>query len=163
MLEPHYSDDRQWWWDGQNWVPAAQGSAPGQAYGSVVSARYAGFWIRFVAWLIDAILLTAVGFGIGLVVGVVFGLIDAVVNGGSAVSDVADGVRGLVVELMLLALNWLYFGLLHSSRYQASLGQMAVGIHVVGYDGQRISFARASGRVFASLLSGLICYVGYLM
>jgi hypothetical protein len=27
-LEPRFSDDRQWWWDGTQWVPASQAPVP---------------------------------------------------------------------------------------------------------------------------------------
>jgi len=36
-------------------------------------------------------------------------------------------------------------------------------IKVVTPDGGRISYARATGRHFAKILSGIICYIGYLM
>ena len=40
---------------------------------------------------------------------------------------------------------------------------MALGLRVTTLDGRRISFARASGRFFGKMLSGLILYVGYIM
>ena len=47
--------------------------------------------------------------------------------------------------------GWLYFALLHSSGRQASLGKRALGIKVTDLNGERISFARASGRYLAYL------------
>jgi uncharacterized RDD family membrane protein YckC len=58
---------------------------------------------------------------------------------------------------------WLYFALLLSSSNRASLGMMAVGLRVTDLQGGRISFARATGRHFASVLSTLIAGIGYLM
>ena len=40
---------------------------------------------------------------------------------------------------------------------------MAVGLRVVDEQGQRISFARATGRFFAKFISALILMIGYLM
>ncbi|MBS3800254.1 MAG: RDD family protein, partial [Thioalkalivibrio sp.] len=37
------------------------------------------------------------------------------------------------------------------------------GLRVVDFDGERISFARATGRHFASILSGLTLGIGYIM
>jgi len=47
--------------------------------------------------------------------------------------------------------------------YGATLGKMLMKIKVVTPDGGRISYARATGRYFAKILSGIICYIGYLM
>ncbi len=38
-----------------------------------------------------------------------------------------------------------------------------MGIVVIGLDGQRISFLRATGRYFAKILSALILFIGFLM
>ena len=43
-----------------------------------------------------------------------------------------------------------------------SLGKMAMGLRVTGEAGQRISFARATGRYFAQILSALPLLVGYI-
>jgi len=48
-------------------------------------------------------------------------------------------------------------------RYGATPGKMAVKIRVVTPDGGPISYGRATGRFFADILSGMICYIGYLM
>jgi uncharacterized RDD family membrane protein YckC len=40
---------------------------------------------------------------------------------------------------------------------------MAVGIKLVRTDGERVSFWRAFGRLFATILSSLILMIGYLM
>ncbi len=58
---------------------------------------------------------------------------------------------------------WLYFALMESSPRQATLGKQALGIMVTDLAGQRISFARATGRFFAKILSGLILWIGYVM
>jgi uncharacterized RDD family membrane protein YckC len=47
--------------------------------------------------------------------------------------------------------------------YGATLGKMLMKIKVVTPEGGRISYARATGRHFAKLLSGIILYIGYLM
>jgi len=44
-----------------------------------------------------------------------------------------------------------------------TLGKRALGMRVTTLDGDRISFARATGRHFAKYLSTIILLIGYLM
>jgi len=48
-------------------------------------------------------------------------------------------------------------------EFGATPGKMACGLRVITADGGPIGFGRAVGRVFAEILSGLICYIGYIM
>jgi uncharacterized RDD family membrane protein YckC len=52
---------------------------------------------------------------------------------------------------------------MESSYLQATLGKMAIGIVVTDLEGKRISFARATGRHFAKIISGFILFIGYIM
>ena len=70
----------------------------------------------------------------------------------------------IAAMLILFVGNWLYFALMESSDHQATLGKMAIGIAVTNLNGQRITFARASGRYFAKMISSLISFqIGYIM
>lgn len=112
--------------------------------------EYAGFWIRFVAYLIDGIILSVAVTAIGLVVGV---------------AAIAMESIGLLVAIYIIYLGIVvaYFSLMESSAKQATLGKMAVGIKVGDELGQRITTANAVGRFFSKILSGLILYIGYIM
>jgi uncharacterized RDD family membrane protein YckC len=101
---------------------------------------YAGFWRRWAAALVDGILYYIVIFALALALG-----------------------EGIGVNLLALALAWLYHALMQSSSWQATLGKRAFGIKVVRDTGERISFLRATGRYFATILSSLILMIGYLM
>lgn len=118
---------------------------------------YAGFWLRFAAYLIDTVLL-------GLVfvpVGVVLGLMQAAsVN--SQGPDLMPGINGLINVGSILA-GWLYSSLLESSSWQGTVGKKVVGLRVTDLDGNRISFGKATGRYFGKILSSLICLVGFFM
>lgn len=111
--------------------------------GSFMTAQYAGFWKRFLAYLIDGFIVGIVNFIIGFVLG-------------------AIGLDG-IVTVVGVAIAWVYYAYMESSEYQATLGKMALNMRVVDYDGQRISFARATGRYFSKILSGFILCIGYLM
>lgn len=59
--------------------------------------------------------------------------------------------------------EWLYYAFSESSKWQASPGKFILGLKVVDVRFQKISFARASGRYFAKLLSTFCLGIGYLM
>lgn len=115
---------------------------------------YAGFWKRVAASIIDNFLL-------GIVGGVIGGMLGFAIGMGAGLED--SPVLDVMINLFSIALGALYFGWMHSSEQQASLGKMAVGIKVVRTSGERISFARGIGRHFATILSAIILGIGYLM
>src|SRR2546428_774442 len=45
----------------------------------------------------------------------------------------------------------------------ATVGKMVFGLKVTNLEGHRISFARATGRHFAKLISAMILLIGYIM
>jgi len=101
--------------------------------------QYAGFWRRFVAWVIDVVILIVIGFIVNLI------------------------LAEWLASTIGIFLGWLYFAGMESSTRQATLGKGAMGIFVTDMDGRRISFLRATGRYFAKILSALIFMVGYIM
>jgi uncharacterized RDD family membrane protein YckC len=137
--------------------PYAPPQAQLEASGGVVSGGhvvYAGFWKRVAASIIDNFLL-------GIVGGIIGGILGFAIGMGAGLED--SPVLDVLVNLFSIALGALYFGWMHSSEQQATLGKMAVGIKVVRTSGERISFARGIGRHFATILSALILCIGYLM
>lgn len=138
---------------------------------------YAGFWWRFLAYLIDDIILSFATFIIFVPIWAVMGFsLFRMANWGNTDWDFESGVDpgtwgfiGSMVGLAILtgilsvALNWLYFSLMESSKYQATLGKMAVGARVTDLEGNRICFARATGRYFGKIISGMILMIGYIM
>jgi uncharacterized RDD family membrane protein YckC len=53
--------------------------------------------------------------------------------------------------------------LLESSPWQATVGKKMFGLEVTGLAGQRISFARATGRHFAKNISLFALGIGFVM
>jgi uncharacterized RDD family membrane protein YckC len=135
----------------------------------VVPSPYAGFWLRLLAYLIDLILL-------GIILCIVAMLAVAAVGIGyfrSIIRGVQEGngefpfelvsVILLAVLLMIVA-NWIYHAWMESSQYQGTLGKMALGLIVTDTNDRPITFARASGRFFARIISNLIPFeIGYIM
>ena len=120
---------------------------------------YGGFWIRVGAYLIDAIVLAIGGAIIGGIVGALIGI--SLASQGAA--DQAAVVSGAVGNVVGLVLNWLYYALMESSSWQATLGKKAVGLVVTDLNGHRIGFGKATGRYFAKIISALILLIGFMM
>lgn len=119
--------------------------------------RYAGFWIRFVAKFIDGLILGAV---IGIPMVVIIG-----VMGGFSNSEEPSGAL-VAVQMVLQLFSWVVsaaFSIFFVGKFGATPGKMACKIHIVDASGTKISYGRATGRFFAEILSGLICYIGYIM
>ncbi len=111
---------------------------------------YGGFWIRLVAYIIDAILISLVMGAVGAVVGFNFFSPDMESYSSSA-------------NFLSLLIAWLYFALLESSERGATVGKMAMGLRVVSDQGQRLSFLNATGRYFAKIVSAIILCIGFIM
>jgi uncharacterized RDD family membrane protein YckC len=144
---------------------------------------YAGFWKRFLAYILDQIILSFVHLILIIPVFIIFGLsflphgiFDRMHEYGFTIvsfqvydNDLA--IAGaiffifviMILGLLILVIEWLYYALFESSKNQATLGKIIVGIVVTDLDGKRISFARASGRFFGKIISGLILNIGYII
>ncbi len=134
--------------------------------GTVVT--YAGFWKRFVAFLIDSIILSLLEFIIilpGLAVlgiGIVGGVLSEEPESGVPLILAAIGAYLMAILLAAIA-AWLYYALMESSAKGATLGKMVLGIRVTDLNGNRVSFGRATGRYFAKIISSLVLMIGYII
>ena len=132
-------------------VAAAPTAAPASAVASALAVvRYGGFWRRFMAFWVDAILIGLAG-----------ALVQVSLGAGLFESDFSPQL--VLSNFISLVIGWLYSALLESGPRQATLGQMIIGIQVTDLEHRRISFARATGRHFAQILSVVILCIGYLM
>ena len=120
--------------------------------GSSGVGRHPGFWLRFVAYFIDYLVQTVAGGVVGLMIGFV-----------GAVSNADDALIGLAAVVLSMAGCWLYYAFMESSSNQATFGKMALGIVVTDLNGNRISFARATGRYFGQIVSAFTLCIGFMM
>ena len=135
--------------------------APPTAYPThIPSVQYGGFWIRFVAAVIDGILVGIVIWPVSLMIGVTIGLAGGAVRMPGLGVHIVNGIVGFVFSSCA---SWIYEAAMESSAKQATLGKMALGLKVTDLEGRRISFARATGRHFAKYLSAMILLIGYIM
>jgi uncharacterized RDD family membrane protein YckC len=130
---------------------------------------YAGFWLRFVAYVIDALAISIVAIPVVLVFLVLSGA-------GASLAALANTrpdqfvFPAAFVTFLLLAIpvvicgEWLYFAGMESSTWQATLGKRAIGLIVTDMEGKRLTFAHATGRFFAKVVTGLVpLAIGWIM
>ncbi len=136
--------------------------AGGATYPAASGAiQYGGFWIRLVAAIIDAVVVWIVVMPVSMVIAGAMGAASALGGRGAGIG--ASLVGAFISMAFSFGGNWLYEALMESSAKQATLGKMVFSMKVTDLAGNRISFARASGRHFAKYLSGLILLIGYIM
>ncbi|HEY4739723.1 MAG TPA: RDD family protein, partial [Candidatus Acidoferrales bacterium] len=147
-------------------APVYGGAPVYSAPAATVQVAYAGFWLRFVAIIIDVIALAVVTFPIRLAIFGMLGIHHAMRPTFGERPDVMLGA--LLPALMFTAginfvINLLYFSFCESSTWQATLGKKALGLAVTDMQGRRISFGHALGRNLAKIISSLTLFIGYIM
>ena len=122
-----------------------------------VGLRYASFGSRFVALIIDAVVL----FIVSLVVNLAFGVTLPVPTPGAPFSGLA-ALFGIAF-FVNLGLNFFYYVFLLTAC-GATLGKMAMGVKIVTPDGGPLSFGRSAARYFcANFLEAFTLWIGYLI
>ncbi len=99
---------------------------------------YVGFWKRGLAFFIDSILFFFINF----------------------IASILIGIHDFFFVSTLL--SYLYYPIMHSSRYQATIGKRLLQIKVVNDQGGRISFLHALGRYLLLYLS-FCFFIGLIM
>ena len=153
-------------------APTAGGVATVPAYAgyaAISRVEYAGFWVRFLAFLIDN---AVVGIGFVLIlIPLIFltglGGFIGEIHPNEDMNDVGIfmlfGLLFLAATVSLL-LTWLYHALMESSEWQATLGKKVLGLVVTDMAGRRVSFGRATGRHFAKIITNMVpAFIGYIM
>jgi uncharacterized RDD family membrane protein YckC len=125
--------------------------APARGFAPVSAAiRPAGFWIRFVAVMIDGVVLL-------LAQGILFGA-GWMLWGGMDAGILVKGATRLFSSIIgagySIVFHWIW---------GQTLGKMALQIRVVNMDGGPLSFGQSVGRYFATFLSALILGIGFIM
>jgi uncharacterized RDD family membrane protein YckC len=149
-------------------VPPVQTASP-QVAAVAPGLVYAGFWLRFVAYIIDSVI-------VSVFAGIIIVILIFATGFGAVLRNLPDNPNPdaiwqatFVVTLIALCIGaflgvWLYYACMESSRHQGTLGKMALGIIVTDMQLRPVSFGRASGRFFAKIITGLIpLCIGYIM
>ena len=144
-------------------VPAYAG------YAAVPRVEYAGFWLRFLAFLVDNAVM-GIGFVLILIPLIFLTGLGGFISEIHPDEDMNDVGIFMLIGLLFLAatvsllLTWLYHALMESSEWQATLGKRVLGLVVTDMAGRRVSFGRATGRHFAKIITNMVpAFIGYIM
>jgi uncharacterized RDD family membrane protein YckC len=133
-------------------------------------SQYAGFWMRFVAYIIDSLVIGFIEFVIVLPILGILGFSSAIFTSFSELEDgnfeyllpiLASALTGIWLTVLLI--TWFYYALLESGPRQGTVGKMVLNIVVTDNEGGRINFAKASLRFFSKIISGVFLMIGYIM
>ncbi|HXX55150.1 MAG TPA: RDD family protein [Methanoregula sp.] len=148
------------------------GAAPVEEEGPEIGV-YAGLGRRFIAWVVDTILILL----IGIVVIAFFSMANGVkyayyiVVQHAPVSQLTDSgtldaaLTPIIAAfgMLVIIIPWLYYASFESSRSQATPGKLLMKMVVTDLDGNKPTFARVTLRHFAKFISALIICIGFLM
>jgi uncharacterized RDD family membrane protein YckC len=134
-------------------VPAFASALPAPA-----AVRYAGFWIRLFAAVIDVLLLFVLLNGVSTITSLI------VVTAGTPVAaESAWILQGLGPLVFLLGAMPFYFIYFPSSVWQATPGKRICGLRIVRTDGSRVTGALALGRLLSYIISTKLLLIGFLL
>ena len=124
---------------------------------------YAGFWVRFLAKIIDGIVITVVT----LVLNMIFAaLILGSANYFTAQASPENIAPFLIFQGVTMVVNIAFtlgYTLFFVRRFSATPGKMALGLKLVRADGSALSKGRIVGRYFAEWISSMILGIGYIL
>lgn len=114
-------------------------------------SAYGGFWIRFVAYLVDSVILFTA-----------FCLLAFVLVLAGAAGGLGETVAKLL-GLLCFAGPVLYWGLMQSSSRQATFGKALLGMKVTDADGERLTPLRSLARELAKIVSSIPMMIGFVL
>jgi uncharacterized RDD family membrane protein YckC len=143
-----------------------------------MATHYGGFWIRFVAYFVDYLI---IGVPLAVIIGIAIFAFGAF-GGLSAIKNLSDNPDPNQVQQQIMSLigpllgayallfvfgiviGWLYFALMESSPRQATFGKAMLNLKVTDANGKRLSFGHASGRFFSKIVTAMVPLgIGYIM
>ena len=134
---------------------------------------YAGLGRRFVAFIVDIIIILLFDLVAMAVLGLTRGIqnsyfyfvqhiaVDTLTTEGTMAALLGSILAAY--GIVLIVIPWLYFAGFESSRSQATPGKLLMHIVVTDMTGNKPTFARVTLRHFAKFVSALIIFIGFLM
>jgi uncharacterized RDD family membrane protein YckC len=122
--------------------------------------KYAGFWIRLWASILDSLIIFFVIVAAGMAVAAV-----AILLGGTGpdYSDVMVSIFPILFLLVAFVFTLFYYIYFPSTRWQATPGKRIAGIYIIREDGRPVTGLLALGRWLAYTLSSIPLSIGFLM
>jgi len=119
--------------------------------------RYVGFWYRFLAVIIDGIILWVIGLPVQLILGL------GILGEGAVGSRPETMMLANMLNMLIGTIIGICFDVFFIRKFDATPGKMAIGAKVVRSDGSKLSVGRIIGRYFSKLVSAIILGIGYMM
>jgi len=138
------------------------------AAGRTEPMKFAGFWKRVIASIIDGLIILFINLILLLILVFGFGFTMTaftvpVTEEGAFVAGYMGGIMGYLVWCFVsILVLWLYYAIMESSRCQGTLGKMLLGIYITDQYGKRIGVGRASGRYFLKVLLYSVPLLGFI-
>ena len=127
---------------------------------SKVQYKYAGFWLRFLAYMVDFIIL----FFFGLFIESLFGINNALMNAKSlselkAVEASANYTMSIWASIVFGLVYYIVFWVDNDG---ATPGKKLLGIKIIKSNGEKIRFSNAIIRYIGTFISAFTILIGYL-
>lgn len=123
------------------------------------SLNYAGFWIRFCASLVDGVIMLFFNGLVTLLQIFLMGGFEEYVSGETSTVDIILAIVFWIVNFTASLIYETWF----VGRFAATPGKMLLGLRIVRADGSPVTYKRALGRFFASMLSQMTLCIGYII
>lgn len=118
---------------------------------------YAGFWMRFLAKVIDNMILQFVVSILQIFFGIFIGSTNFF---GSSHTAVFMFMGFAYLFAILISASYSIF---FNGKYSATPGKMILKLKIVTVDGQNLTYGKAAGRFFGEILSGFVLSIGYII
>ncbi len=140
-----------------------------------MNTNYAGFWKRFLAWILDKIILGTINWIILAPVLATLGITatgefppfrDIMENPDAY--DIASFIA-LVTAMVGISMvvktviSILYHSFFESSKFQGSIGKIALSIIVTDISGEKLDFTKALVRNLSKIITNFTFGIGYIM
>jgi len=130
--------------------PAGWAPPPDAPAGPAQGLRYAGFWVRFVAFILDAIVLVVLTSALAPLIG--GGSVVTIENGAYTVNYAANAI-GLLIDLVYFVGFWTWRG--------QSPGMIPFNMRIVlAADGGKVDVVRSLLRYVGLIISIVILFLG---
>ncbi len=121
---------------------------------------YAGFWRRFLAFILDQFFLIMGVLILLLIIGGTIIVITVIGKKDIPFQMIQSFFGGFGIIIFCLA-NWFYFTSMESSFRQATFGKMLMKIMVADLNGRRITTGKANARYWSKFISIIPIFLGF--
>ena len=136
-----------------------------------MNTNYAGFWMRFLALIIDGIIIGVVRWIIILPIlaSMGMGMASEIQSLDADDPSTALPILGTImafagISALISTVIWIvYYTLMETSKYQGTVGKIALGLIVTDANGNKLDFSKALIRNICKIISSMILCIGYIM